>query len=155
MLKKPKPHYKVNFVVRETSVPHLMKHAAIVIFSSSVFFNSRLPSCPRVQLPGFFLEGQDPSSRRPRRHRRISADRDRPRRGGVQTNLFDRPLLLPMITAQAASVCFATFHFPSSSLLFRSLSSWSLCHWGNLTVPRLGLFVRFEGLKRKSCLLMS
>ena len=27
-----------------TSVSHLMKHAAIVIFSSSVFFNSRLPS---------------------------------------------------------------------------------------------------------------
>ena len=128
-----------------TSVSHLMKHAAIVIFSSSVFFNSRLPSCPRVQLPGFFLEGQDPSSRRPRRRRRrISADRDRPRRGavvggGVQTNLFDRPLLLPMITAQAASVCFATFHFPSSSLLFRSLSN-PYANAENRTLPRLCLF---------------
>ena len=37
-----------------TSVSHLMKHAAIVIFSSSVFFNSRLPSRP--QLPGFWRD---------------------------------------------------------------------------------------------------
>ena len=51
LLKAQAPHIE-NFLVRGTSVSHLMKHAAIVIFSSSVFFNSRLPSRP--QLPGLW-----------------------------------------------------------------------------------------------------
>ena len=51
--KSPSPTHSKLCSTR-TSVSHLMKHAAIVIFSSSVFFNSRLPSRP--QLPGLWRD---------------------------------------------------------------------------------------------------
>ena len=117
-----------------------MKHAAIVIFSSSVFVNSRLPLRARTAAGILDLRRGTirlPSLLPPASTSELAlseSDRDRPGGraglvGGVQTILFDRPLSFSTGHLNGRGrTCEPLFRNrpPSSPLL----SVWPLIKWG-------------------------